>query len=272
MMRHLEDRRLGMMPVAVPVLDPRFSLERSPRWVRAVFDGVTLADSKRVLLLREVGRLPVYYFPLANVRVAMLERTNHTIPSEYKGEASLWNLRGATRQAEAAAWSYDTLIDGAPDVRGYIAFYWDQMDAWYEEDERAFGHARDPYKMGVDARRSARHVRVELAGVTLADTQRPFLLFELALPVRYYIPSEDVRMDLLTPSDTVTQCAYKGSANHWNAHIDGRDYPDIAWTYREPLVVATAVAGAVAFYQERGVDIVVDGERLEQPETQWSRR
>lgn len=269
---HLEDRRLGAMPVAIAVLSPRFALEHSPRWVRAEFDGVTIADSKHVLLLREVGRLPIYYFPLADVRAEMLERTNHTIPSEYKGDAFLWNVRGAHHAAEDAAWSYDTLVEGAPDVRDHIAFYWDQMDAWYEEDERAYAHARDPYKMGVDARRSSRHVRVELAGVTLAETQRPVLLFELGLPVRYYFPSEDVRMDLLTPSATVTACAYKGRANHWNVRIDGRDYPDVAWTYREPLVVATPVAGAVAFYQERVDAVVVDGEQEERPETPWSRR
>ncbi|MGH2502290.1 MAG: DUF427 domain-containing protein [Ktedonobacterales bacterium] len=269
---HLEDRRIGNLPVAVAVLSPRFVLERSPRWVRAEFDGVTIADSKAVLLLRAVGRLPVYYFPLADVRAEMLERTSHTTPSEYKGDASLWNVRGAHRVAEDAAWSYDTLVEGTPDVRDHIAFYWDQMDAWYEEDERAYAHARDPYTMGVDARHSTRHVRVELAGVTLAETRRPVLLFERGLPVRYYIPSEDVRMDLLMPSPTDTACAYKGRASHWNARINVRDYADVAWTYREPLMVATPVAGAVAFYQERVDAIVVDGEQVERPETPWSRR
>ncbi len=101
-------------------------------------------------------------------------------------------------------------------MAGYIAFYWSKMDAWYEEDERAFAHARDPYKL-MDTRRSSRHVRVALNGTMVADTTRPTLLFETGLPVRYYIPREDVRMDLLTPSPTRTQCAYKGEASYWSA-------------------------------------------------------
>jgi uncharacterized protein (DUF427 family) len=145
------------------------------------------------------------------------------------------------------------------------------MDAWYEEDERAYAHARDPYKMGVDVRRSARHVRVEHAGVTLAETRRPFVLFETGLPVRYYFPAEDVRMDLLAPSPTITTCAYKGQASYWSARVGGQESADIAWTYREPLVVATPVAGAIAFFQERVDAIFVDGEQVERPETQWSR-
>lgn len=272
MANHLEDRKLGMMPVTIPTLTPRFWLERSPRWVRAVFDGVTVADSKRVMLLREVGRLPVYYFPLADVRAELLERSGLSVPSEYKGDASYWNVRHGDRLAENAAWSYDAAIEGAPDLRGHIAFYWTDMDAWYEEDERAFAHARDPYKMGVDVRRSARHVRVEHAGVTLAETRRPFVLFETGLPVRYYFPAEDVRMDLLAPSPTITTCAYKGQASYWSARVGGQESADIAWTYREPLVVATPVAGAIAFFQERVDAIFVDGEQVERPETQWSRR
>ena len=86
------------------------------------------------------------------------------------------------------------------------------------------------------------------------------------LPVRFYLPAEDVRTDLLQPSDKQTFCAYKGQASYWS--LDGED---VAWTYVEPLREAAEVTGRVAFFNEHA-DVVVDGERVERPLTPWSRR
>ena len=140
------------------------------------------------------------------------------------------------------------------------------FDAWYEEDERNVAHPRDPFHR-IDTLHSSRHVLVELDGVTLAESTRPCLLFEPPLPVRCYLPREDVRTDLLTPSDTRTACAYKGRASYLSAA--GAD--DVAWFYPEPLREAAEVAGRIAFFDERA-DVVIDGERRERPVTPWSRR
>ena len=72
-----------------------------------------------------------------------------------------------------------------------------------------FTHPRDPYTR-VDILPSSRHVRVELDGVTIAETTKPTLLFETGLPVRYYLPKTHVRMDLLTPTESDSHCPYKG--------------------------------------------------------------
>ena len=71
-----------------------------------VFAGVIIADSKRVMLLHEFGRLPVFYFPLEDVRMDVLEASEHRIYSPLKGEASYWTVRVGDRSAEHAAWSY----------------------------------------------------------------------------------------------------------------------------------------------------------------------
>src|SRR5439155_6071822 len=126
-----------------------------------------------------------------------------------------------------------------------------------------------PYKR-VDVLRSSRHVQVVLAGETVADTRRPSLLFETGLPTRYYIPRADVRMDLLEPSDTVTQCPYKGRAVHWSARVGGDLVEDIAWSYPFPIPECPKVETLVAFYNERVDELVVDGEVQERPRTQWS--
>jgi uncharacterized protein (DUF427 family) len=70
------------------------------------------------------------------------------------------------------------------------------MDAWFEEDEEVFTHPRDPYTR-VDILASSRRVRVEVGGVTVAESASPRLLFETGLPVRYYLPKTHVRLDLL---------------------------------------------------------------------------
>jgi uncharacterized protein (DUF427 family) len=239
--------------------------------VRAVFAEIAIADSKRVMLLLERGHLPVFYFPIADVRMDLLTRTELTSTSDLKGTATYWTLQVGEQVAENCAWTYEAPPSGSPEVAGYIAFYWRALDAWYEEDERAFAHARDPYKL-IDIRQSARHVRVVVGGATVAETRHPKLLFETGLPVRYYIPHEDVRMELLEPTDSVTQCAYKGEASHWSVRVGDQMQRDIAWTYREPLALAAPIAGLVCFYQERVDALEVDGEPVEKPQNQWSRQ
>jgi uncharacterized protein (DUF427 family) len=153
-----------------------------------------------------------------------------------------------------------------PALAGFVVLDFAGFDAWYEEDERNVGHPRDPFHR-IDIVHSSRAVRVELDGRVLAESSRPILLFEPPLPVRYYLPPEDVRTDLLQPSDTRTFCAYKGQASY--SSLPGED--DLAWSYPEPLREASEVAGRVAFLNER-VDLFVDGRRVERPVTPWSRR
>lgn len=242
--------------------------ELSPRWVRVKFGGETIADSKRVLLLRESRRLPVYYFPKEDVRMALLESSGHSTPSHTKGRASYWTIKVGDQVAENAAWSHFDPPPERADVKGYVAFVWKKMDHWFEEEEEVFVHARDPYKR-VDVIPSSRHVKVVIDGETVADSKRPYLLFETSLPTRYYIPREDVRMDLLEATDTHTRCPYKGIASYWTAKIGDKVYEDIVWSYPEPIPEAPKIKELLAFYNEK-VDTYVDGELQPRPKTPWS--
>ncbi|MGQ0603256.1 MAG: DUF427 domain-containing protein, partial [Anaerolineales bacterium] len=199
---------------AIYIPDHRSEWEPSPRWVRAVLGNVTVADSKRVMLLRASGRLPVYYFPEQDVRADLLTASKHTT-TDSLGTASFSNVKVNGHTAENAAWTYTKLAKGAPRLKGYVAFEWRKMDAWFEEDEQVYVHARDPYKR-IDVCHSSRHLRVVVGGETVADTRRPCLLFETSLPTRYYIPKADVRMELLEPSNSHTRCPYKGAASYYS--------------------------------------------------------
>jgi uncharacterized protein (DUF427 family) len=250
--------------------DPNHTVqvEPSPRWVRVVFNGQTIADSKRVKLLRETGTLPVYYFPREDVRMDLLEPTDQRTHCPYKGDASYGTIRVGDRQADNAAWSYENPFPDRQDIKGYIAFYWNKMDAWYEEAEEVFKHARDPYHR-VDVLESTRHVRVVIDGQTIAETRRPRLLFETGLPTRYYIPPDDVRLDLLAPTDTHTVCPYKGQASYWTAKVGSAERPDIVWSYPDPIAECPRIKGYLSFFNEK-VDVYVDGELQPRPTTGWS--
>ncbi|MEE9273789.1 MAG: DUF427 domain-containing protein [bacterium] len=143
-------------------------------------------------------------------------------------------------------------------IKDYLAFYWNRVDAWREEDEEIFGHAHDPYKR-IDVLKSERPVRVVLGGETVAETRRARFLFETGMPTRYYIPEEDVRMDLLEPSETGTVCAYKGNAIYWSARIGEKRFEDVVWSYPDPLLDGSPVKGYLCFWNERVDDIFVDG-------------
>jgi len=263
----LEDLFIG--PSASPSFSQGFLWEDSRRRVRVVFADITIADSKRVMLLHEFGRLPVFYFPMEDVHMDVMEAVEHHTYSPLKGEASYWTIRVGDRVAEHAAWSYLNPLPEGPQIQGYMAFYWKQMDAWYEENEQVFAHARDPYKR-VDILPSSRHVRIVLGGVTIADTVRPQILLETGLPIRYYIPEQDVHMELLEPTQTITRCAYKGKATYWSATIGERVFKNIVWSYREPLAACSPIANFLCFFNERVDAIYVDDELIPAPKTQWS--
>ena len=242
----------------------------SPRNVRVIFGGETIADSKRVKLLREDGVLPVYYFPKKDVRSELMVASDHQTHCPYKGEASYWSLRAGGKAAENSAWSYRDPLPEVTELKNHFAFEWNNMDAWYEEDEEIFVHPRDPYKR-VDVLPSKRHVRVVIDGQTVADTQQPRLLFETNHPVRYYIPQKDVRMDLLVSSSTRSRCPYKGPASYWSVRIAGQIFEDMVWGYIEPIPECPKIKGLLCFFHERGAEIYVDGEKIPPPKTKWAR-
>ena len=248
--------------------DHALYLEDSPRRVRAKFNGETVADSRRVKLLHEAEHLPVYYFTEEDVRMDLLEESDHTTHCPFKGDASYWSVRIGDKVSENAAWSYPEPIDSARPLAGLIAFYWRKMDHWYEEDEEVFVHPRDPYHR-VDVLDSSRHVKVTVNGEVVAETQQPKLLFETGLPTRYYFPPEDVREEALVPSDKQTQCPYKGVASYYSVEAGGGRLEDLVWYYPEPIPEAPKIKDHLCFFNEK-VDLEVDGEMQERPRTPWS--
>jgi len=255
-------------------------LEPTPKRVRVEVAGETIADSRGAVLLHESGHQPIYYFPPEDVRGELLEGSDRHTYCPKKGKASYYTIRIGDRVVDAGAWYYPEPIEGAPPIKDLIAFYWNRMDRWFEEDEEVFVHPRDPYHR-IDVLTTFRRVRVSLDGELLAESERAVALFESNLPPRWYLPPEDVLAEL-EPSGTVTRCPYKGIASYHSVRVarapadpDGREPgrdgsgTDLIWFYPEPLPEVGRIAGLLCFFNER-VDIELDGELQERPKTAFS--
>lgn len=244
----------------------RVRVEDGPKRVRVLFGGQFIADTTQVKLVWEKPYYPTYYIPAADVRTDLLVATGDVDHSPSRGDAAVHDVKVGGHTAAGAARLYtDSDITGLEET---IRFEWDAMDAWFEEDEQVYVHPRDPYKR-VDILASSRHVRVEVDGVTVADSHHPRLLFETSLPTRYYLPKTDVRMDLLTSTDHRTHCPYKGTAEYYSLTVNGTTYDNAVWWYRHPTLESVQIAGYVCFYNEH-VDLYIDGEPQGRPKTPFS--
>jgi uncharacterized protein (DUF427 family) len=243
----------------------RVRVETSPKRVRVLLGGQLVADSYEPWLVWEVPYYPAYYLPVKDVQ-AELVPTGRTEHSPSRGEGSVYTVRSGGAEAPDAALRYED--SPIPELRDLVRLQWGAMDAWLEEDEEVYTHPRSPYAR-VDILDSSRQVRIEVDGVTVAESTHPRVLFETGLPPRYYLPKPHVRLDLLEPSDKVTHCPYKGQASYWSVRAGGTLHPDLAWSYPAPLPESQKVAGLVAFWDEK-VDVFLDGVRQDRPRTPFS--
>jgi uncharacterized protein (DUF427 family) len=230
-------------------------VEHGSKRIRAFLGGELVADTTHPLLVWEKPYYPAYYIREVDVRTELLSPDGTVAHSPSRGDGHLFTVRAGGKEAVGAALIYEQ--SPFEELRDAIRLDWTAMDAWFEEDEEVFTHPRDPYTR-VDILPSSRHVRVEVDGVEIANTTKPTLLFETGLPVRYYLPTTHVRMDLLTPTETVSHCPYKGDAEYWSARIGDELHADVAWSYRTPLPESQKIAGLIGFYTEK-VDLYVDG-------------
>jgi len=174
-----------------------------------------------------------------------------------------FSVRADEQVAEAAAFVPDD-----PDLEGRVVLDFGPTTpfAWVEEDEPVIGHPHDPFKR-IDVLRSDRRIVVSHGGQILADSRQAMALYETSLPTRWYLPRDDVRLDLLEPSTSRTVCAYKGEASYYS--LASGAATDVAWSYPDPLHDAARVRDHVCFYAER-TDLTVDGDAMPRPVTPWS--
>src|SRR5467141_1736317 len=162
----------------------RVRTEPSQKRVRAYLPGQLVADSLHPVLVWEKPYYPTYYLPAGDVRAELLP-TGRVEHSPSRGDGHVLDVKVASATAPGAAQRFpDSPLES---IRGLVRLDWDAMTEWLEEDEPVYTHPRDPYTR-VDILTSSRQVRVDIDGVTVAESHRPTILFETGLPPRYYLP------------------------------------------------------------------------------------
>lgn len=119
--------------------------EASPKRIRVIFNGETIADSTRAWRVLETSHPPVYYIPQEDVRMEYFTATPRHTFCEFKGQASYWTVEVNGKRADDAAWSYESPSRGFEPIKDYIAFYPGRMDACYVDDERVHPQEGDFY-------------------------------------------------------------------------------------------------------------------------------
>jgi uncharacterized protein (DUF427 family) len=259
----------------------QLSFEPVPVRLRAFLDGDLALDTQDGVLVWEPRRIvPVYAVPERDLLLAVESTDPPPEPPDldafppmlgpdsfepHTTQGTIVDLVSATGRVERAGFRPDD-----PDLAGLVVLDFLAFDRWLAEDEGLVGHPHDPFKR-IDILSCHRRVEISLGEAVLASTDNALLLLETHLPIRYYIPPDDVQSSMLTPSDTRSTCAYKGHATYVST-ADGRpEGRDIGWTYRRPLDDALRVRDHVAFWNER-TDIRLDGELQRRPVTPWSSR
>jgi uncharacterized protein (DUF427 family) len=104
-------------------------------------------------------------------------------------------------------------------------------------------------------------VRAMLAGRTVLDTTRGKLLYESAIPPRFYAPIEDFDAAVLSRTDHSTHCAFKGDASYWSVSVNGASKENAVWAYENPIAEAAWLDGYASLYHGKADEWWVEDER-----------
>jgi uncharacterized protein (DUF427 family) len=121
-------------------------LERSPKQVKVIFNGVTIADSHDTYRVLETSHPPVYYIPPEDIQGEYLQQTTpQKSLCEWKGFANYYTVIVGEQQVINAAWYYSQPTAEFGAIKNYVAFYPSKMDACYLDDEPVQAQLGDFY-------------------------------------------------------------------------------------------------------------------------------
>ena len=106
---------------------PVITIAEQPGCLLVKFHGFQVAASARALVLLEANYPPVYYVPREDIDEKYFARTDHTSYCPYKGDASYFSLQVPGHEGANAVWSYEDPKVSVEQIRGYMAFYPDQV-------------------------------------------------------------------------------------------------------------------------------------------------
>ncbi|KAF2501983.1 DUF427-domain-containing protein [Lophium mytilinum] len=235
------------------VKDGPYKREHTSRRVRGLFYGVYAFDTINAEYVWEVPNYPQFYIPIrdfsdSNAKLSALKEVEKTDGGAYWAELAVGS-RNTNRVIE---------FRKGP-LAGFVKVVFGAIDQWFEEETPIYVHPKDPYKR-ISILPSTRHIRIEMDGVTIAETSTPIFLHETSLPTRYYIPPTSINWAYLRKSGQETSCPYKGKANYYHVAVKNSQHDNICWWYQYPTMESAPIAGYLCFYNGV-VDVFIDGVR-----------
>lgn len=104
------------------------TIKKNLHRITVKFNGATIADTRKALVLKEGPVPPMNYIPREDVQMSYLQRTNHSTYCPFKGDASYFSVSVNGKTTENAVWTYETPIDAVAQIKDYVAFYPEKMD------------------------------------------------------------------------------------------------------------------------------------------------
>jgi len=222
-------------------------IERTPRRIRGLLNGVYVFDSLEACYVWEHSYYPYFYIPKKDFANGALQKLDEGSDKGY------WLGR-----LSAGGKTTDRVLGFEGGLKGLVRVEVGAIDAWFAEDEPLLGsHPKDPYKR-VECLPSSREIRIEFEGKVIARSSQNVFLHETTLRPRYYLSMAGLDWRVLSESKTETYCPYKGMANYYNVMVNGKEIKDGVWYYRYPTAESAMIAGKVCFYNEK-FDVFLDG-------------
>jgi uncharacterized protein (DUF427 family) len=238
---------------------------QTPRLVRILFGGEYIVQTTSALFVWEHPYYPQYYVPksaLLDSKAPNLTVTQDEPIKDPSGTviAHRHTLSVSSKQTNECIIFASDLSGPASHLANLARISFGAMDRWFEEATPIYVHPKDPFKR-VDVLPSTRHIQVSINGVQVADSRSSMHLYETGLPARFYLPLTDVDVSLLRPSETKTQCPYKGEAEYYSVDTGkGGLAKDVVWFYERPVLECAKIEGEFSLWprsEERVYDLDV---------------
>jgi uncharacterized protein (DUF427 family) len=115
--------------IRIPGPDHQITITPARERVTVTVAGRSIADTREALTLKEATYPPVHYLPRKDVDMTQLRRTSHQTYCPYKGDCAYYSIPAGGERSVNAVWTYEAPYAAVSQIREYLAFYPDRVDA-----------------------------------------------------------------------------------------------------------------------------------------------
>jgi uncharacterized protein (DUF427 family) len=120
---------MNSRPVKIPGPDHPITITTAGEHITVTVGGRLIADTREALTLNEAAYPPVHYVPRKDVDLTQLQRSHHQTYCPYKGECAYYSIPAGGERSVNAVWTYEAPYPAVSQIREYLAFYRDRVDA-----------------------------------------------------------------------------------------------------------------------------------------------